>query len=229
MTFTHRILIVDDDDGLRQTLAHQLSETEGFSVTQAENAAKAISLCRDNFFDIHLLDLGLPDMDGRDLCRRLRAAGVRAPIIMLTAHDGDEDTIMGLEAGATDYLTKPFRFGILTARLWAHLRQHQNNGDAAITLGPYVFEPPAKILTDGKRKIRLTDKEVAILRYLCRSPANTASREALLAEVWGYNAAVTTHTLETHIYRLRQKIEADPAEARIILTAPGGYQLRLGG
>jgi DNA-binding response OmpR family regulator len=227
MTAMHRILIVDDDDGLRQTLAHQLTSTEGFAVSEAENAAKAISLCRDGFFDIHILDVGLPDMDGRDLCRRLRAAGVRAPIIMLTAHDTDNDMIGSLDAGATDYLSKPFRLGVLTARLRAHLRQHEHTGDAAMAIGPYTFEPHAKLLLDGKKKIRLTDKEVAILRYLCRAPGNTASREALLAEVWGYNATVTTHTLETHIYRLRQKIEVDPTAATLILTAPGGYQLRL--
>lgn len=166
-------------------------------------------------------------MDGRDVCKTLRERGVRSPIIMLTALDSEDDTVTGLNAGANDYITKPFRLAVLLARVRAHLRQHEQSDDAVFTIGPYQFHPAAKMLSagDGKKKIRLTEKETAILKYLYRIGNKTVSRETLLGEVWGYNAAVTTHTLETHIYRLRQKIEENPADVRLLMTEPGGYRL----
>jgi DNA-binding response OmpR family regulator len=146
---------------------------------------------------------------------------------MLTARDGEADTILGLNAGANDYITKPFKISILLARLRAHLRQHEQSDDAVFTIGPYQFRPSAKVLIAGdSRKIRLTEKETAILKYLYRAGNQMITRETLLNEVWGYNAAVTTHTLETHVYRLRQKIETDPSNADILVTVTGGYQLR---
>jgi DNA-binding response OmpR family regulator len=174
-----------------------------------------------------LMDVGLPDIDGRELCRLIRRQGIKAPIIMLTARDGEADTILGLDAGANDYITKPFKISILLARLRAHLRQHEQSDDAVFTIGPYQFRPSAKVLIAGdSRKIRLTEKETAILKYLYRAGNQMITRETLLNEVWGYNAAVTTHTLETHVYRLRQKIETDPSNADILVTVTGGYQLR---
>jgi DNA-binding response OmpR family regulator len=156
----------------------------------------------------------------------MRAAGVTAPVIMLTAAVQDSDTIMGLEAGANDYVTKPFKFAVLLARIRAQLRVHEQSEDAVYRVGPYEFRPAAKVLIDAKqKKIRLTEKETNILKYLFRSAPNPVPREELLAEVWGYNAAVTTHTLETHVYRLRQKVEPDPGHARLLLTEPGGYRL----
>jgi DNA-binding response OmpR family regulator len=146
---------------------------------------------------------------------------------MLTAVDGDADTIEGLESGANDYVTKPFRLGILLARLRAHLRQHEHSEDAVLQIGPYTFRQNIKMLIDeaANKKIRLTEKETAILKYLYRASTKPVARQILLNEVWGYNAAVTTHTLETHIYRLRQKIEPDPANARLLVTEGGGYRL----
>jgi DNA-binding response OmpR family regulator len=156
----------------------------------------------------------------------MRANGVTAPVIMLTAAVQDSDTIMGLEAGANDYVTKPFKFAVLLARIRAQLRVHEQSEDAVYRVGPYEFRPSAKTLTDQRqKKIRLTEKETNILKYLFRAAPSPVARDELLAEVWGYNAAVTTHTLETHIYRLRQKIEAAPAMARLLLTEPGGYRL----
>jgi DNA-binding response OmpR family regulator len=171
--------------------------------------------------------VGLPDMDGRELCRLFRRANVAAPIIMLTASAGDADTILGLDAGANDYVTKPFRLGILLARIRAHLRQYDQSEDATFALGPYSFRPAGKLLlaAANNRKVRLTEKETAILKYLYRAGGKAVNRETLLHEVWGYNPGVTTHTLETHIYRLRQKIEVDPANAMILVTEPGGYRL----
>ncbi len=227
MSNGHRILIVDDDDMLRHALAEQLELHEEFAVSEAPTAGKALDLAKTQRFDAVLLDVGLPDMDGRSLCRLLRRSGVRAPVLMLTGADSDADTILGLDAGANDYITKPFRLDVLLARLRAQLRQHEASEDAVFTIGPYTFRPSAKLLTDesGKRKIRLTEKETAILKFLYRAGARSIGRDTLLNEVWGYNAGVTTHTLETHVYRLRQKIERNPAKAEILITDGGGYRL----
>ena len=227
MTNGKRLLIVDDDDALREMLNEQLQLHEEFVSFEAESGAKALEMVKADYYDIILLDVGLPDMDGREVCRLMRRNGVRSPIIMLTGADTDSDAILGLDSGANDYVTKPFRLGVLLARLRAHIRQHERSDDALFTIGPYTFQPSARQLYDNEnnKKIRLTDKEVAILKYLFRASDRVVGRDVLLDEVWGYNAAVTTHTLETHVYRLRQKIERDPANARILVTEPGGYRL----
>jgi DNA-binding response OmpR family regulator len=222
-----RILVVDDDDVLRRSLVEQLRLHEDFVIAEAGTAAQGLQEAQGEHVDAVLLDVGLPDMDGREMCRLLRKNGVKAPIIMLTAAAGDSDTILGLDAGANDYVTKPFKLGVLLARLRAHLRQHEQSDDATFAIGPYSFRPSAKMLLDEatRRKIRLTEKETAIIKFLYRAGEKIVNRETLLNEVWGYNAGVTTHTLETHVYRLRQKIERDPANARILVTEPGGYRL----
>jgi DNA-binding response OmpR family regulator len=222
-----RILLVDDDDALRQSLAEQLHLHEEFETAEAGTAAAALDIARTDLFAAILLDVGLPDMDGRDLCRLLRREGVRCPIIMLTAAGSDADAILGLDSGANDYVTKPFRLGVLLARLRAQLRQFEQSEDAVFSIGPYTFRPSAKLLVEEgrNRKIRLTEKETAILKYLYRAGDKVIGRDTLLGEVWGYNAGVTTHTLETHVYRLRQKIERDPSNAEILVTEPGGYRL----
>ena len=222
-----RILIVDDDGALRQSLAEQLELNEEFVCIECGTAARALEMVNGDRFDTIVLDVGLPDMDGRELCRLLRRAGVQVPIVMLTGADSEPDTIRGLEAGADDYVTKPFRLSVLLARLRAHLRQSDHSDAAVFMIGPYTFRPGAKLLTDqsGRRKVRLTEKETAILKYLYRAGDRAIGRDTLLDEVWGYNAGVTTHSLETHVYRLRQKIERDPARAEILVTEPGGYRL----
>src|SRR5258708_29867491 len=226
MRVGRRILIVDDDGALRQSLAEQLELHEEFASVQCDSGAWALQLASTERFDAVLLDVGLPDMGGRELCRLLRRAGVQVPIIMLTGADSDADTVLGLDSGADDYVTKPFRLSVLLARLRAHLRQSEHSDDAVFAIGPYSFRPGAKLMTDasGRKKIRLTEKETAILRYLYHAD-RVIGRDTLLGEVWGYNAAVTTHTLETHVYRLRQKIERDPTRAEILVTEPGGYRL----
>ena len=226
-THQRRILLVDDDEGLRKTLAEQLSLEGDFTCIEAGNGAEALKMARAERPDAILLDVGLPDDDGRQVCANLRAAGISVPVIMVTASSGEADTIRGLNMGANDYIAKPFRLGELLARLRAHLRQHEHSEDALLAIGPYVFKPNVKMLVDEKanKKIRLTEKETAILKYLYRAEKKAVSRETLLGEVWGYNAGVTTHTLETHVYRLRQKIEKDPAKAQILLTDAGGYKL----
>ncbi len=222
------LLLIDDDDMLRRSLVEQLEGLQDFdTIVEAETGAEAVTLATAQVFDIILLDIGLPDMDGRDVCRSMRDVGVRSPIIMLTAADTDDDTVTGLDAGANDYVTKPFRMAVLLARVRAHLRQHTQSDDAIFTIGPYKFQPAAKMLVhdETEKKVRLTEKETAILKYLFRVGNKTVARETLLDEVWGYNAGVTTHTLETHVYRLRQKIEPDPSNAQLLITEPGGYRL----
>jgi len=227
MTQGKKILVVDDDDVLRQSLVEQLRLHEDFVITEANSAAGGLEKSQAEHVDAILLDVGLPDMDGREVCRLMRRNGVKAPIIMLTAAVTDADTILGLDAGANDYITKPFKMAVLLARLRAHLRQHEQSDDAIFAIGPYSFRPSAKMLFDeaARKKIRLTEKETAIIKFLYRAGEKVVGRETLLNEVWGYNAGVTTHTLETHVYRLRQKIERDPANARILVTEPGGYRL----
>jgi len=227
MSAGRTILIVDDDALLRHSLAEQLQLHEEFSTREAGSAAEALDDVRSQHCDAVLLDVGLPDMDGRELCRLMRRSGVRAPILMLTAADGEADTILGLDSGANDYITKPFRLNVLLARLRSQLRQHEQSEDAVFTIGPYSFRPGAKLLVDegARKKVRLTEKETAILKYLYRAGQRIIGRDVLLNEVWGYNSGVTTHTLETHVYRLRQKIERDPAKAEILITEPGGYRL----
>ena len=222
-----KILLCDDDEALRQSLAEQLQLHEEFETVQVGSAGDAIAAAKEHHFDAIVLDVGLPDMDGREACRLLRRNGVKCPVLMLTAHDSDSDTILGLDAGANDYVAKPFRLNVLLARLRAQLRQHEQSEDAVFAIGPYSFRPAQKLLLeeDKNRKVRLTEKETAILKYLYRAGMKVISRDTLLGEVWGYNAGVTTHTLETHVYRLRQKIEADPSNARILVTEPGGYRL----
>lgn len=219
------LLIVDDDADLRGAVAEQL-EAEEFDTVEAATGGEGVRAAEEQRPDLILLDVDLPDMDGREACRRMRKAGVAAPVIMLTAAAADEDTIQGLEAGANDYVTKPYKFAVLLARIRAQLRSAEHSEGAVFRLGVYEFRPAAKLLVDeNQRKIRLTEKETNILKYLYRAGEKPVSREELLAEVWGYNAGVTTHTLETHVYRLRQKIEDDPANARLLLTEAGGYKL----
>jgi len=227
MTAGRRILIVDDDVALRQSLMEQLELNGEFTSVECGDAARTLEVVAKDRFDAILLDVGLPDMDGRELCRLLRRAGVQVPIVMLTGADSEADTVRGLDSGADDYVTKPFRLGELLARLRAHLRQSERSDDAVLTIGPYTFRPGAKLLMDpnGRKRVRLTEKETAILKYLYRAGDRAIRRDTLLGEVWGYNAGVTTHTLETHVYRLRQKIERDPARAEILVTEPGGYRL----
>jgi len=219
------VLLLDDDSMLRASLAEQLAAEGSYSVVEAGTCAEARTRAAETLYEFMILDVGLPDGDGRALARELRDDGVTCPIIMLTAADGEADEVMGLESGANDYVTKPFRFAVLMARAHAHLRSHGQSEDAVYRIGPYTFRPSAKVLLDPQsKKIRLTEKETNILKYLYRS-GETVARETLLHEVWGYNPSVTTHTLETHIYRLRQKIENNPGEARILITETGGYRL----
>ena len=226
MSAQKKILIVDDDDTLRETLKEQFTLHDEYAVSDVANATAGVKILKQTPFDLVILDVNLPDMDGREACKLARRNGYKGPIIMLTAQSSDADTILGLDAGANDYVVKPFRFAVLLARVRTHLRQHEHSEDAVFKVGPYTFKPAAKLLVrDDTKKVRLTEKETAIIKFLYRAGEASVSRETLLQDVWGYNAGVSTHTLETHIYRLRQKIERDPAHAEILVTEGGGYKL----
>jgi DNA-binding response OmpR family regulator len=228
MSATRPILIVEDDDALRQVLADQVASSgiyQSFGAATLDEASRYLGAAEARFDSI-ILDINLPDGDGRDFCAQVRRLGHSMPIIMLTGSSGENDIVSGLNAGANDYIAKPFRANELLARLQAQLRVFDNSEDAVFTIGPYTFRPAAKALIGrDKKRLLLTAKEVDIIKFLYRHANLVVSRQTLLDEVWGYNAGVTTHTLETHVYRLRQKIEVDPTNCRLLVTAPGGYRL----
>jgi DNA-binding response OmpR family regulator len=229
MSAVRPILIIEDDDAVRQMLVEHVAASGMFQSVEASTLSEASKYldAAESRFDSIILDINLPDGDGRDFCAKMRRDGHRMPIIMLTGAGNEEDVVLGLDSGANDYVAKPFRASELLARLNAQLRTFDSSEDAVFTIGPYTFRPAAKLLVraDKNQKIRLTGKEVSILKYLYRAGDRVTSRQVLLNEVWGYNGGVTTHTLETHIYRLRQKIEVDPSDFSILLTVPGGYRL----
>src|ERR1700712_2824677 len=223
------ILLVEDDNALREVLADHFTSSGLFHIFEAATLAEARQHldAPDARFDSIILDVHLPDGDGRDFCAQIRKQGHTMPVIMLTGAFDEGNIVSGLTAGANDYFAKPFRVNELLARVQAQLRLFDTSENATFTLGPYTFRPGAKLLigTDKKQRLRLTAKEVDILKFLYRNANRVVSRQVLLDEVWGYKAGVTTHTLETHVYRLRQKIEVDPANCRLLMTAPGGYRL----
>jgi DNA-binding response OmpR family regulator len=220
------LLLIDDDADLRAALIEQLEHSEGFVVESAGTIKEGRALAETGKAALIILDVDLPDGDGRDACRDMRQAGITTPIIMLSGADQDNDQVRGLDSGANDYVTKPFKFAVLLARIRTHMRLHESSMDAVLSIGGYEFRPASRTLTGPRDKeIRLTDKETSILKYLYRSGDKPVPRDELLREVWGYNASVTTHTLETHIYRLRQKVDLNPESTSIILTEQGGYRL----
>lgn len=212
MPSAKRILLVDENSVPRHSLAEQLTQQAAYAVIEAGSAAQA-QAAQDYAFAI--IDAAL-EGGGEHLADMLRAGGFQGPILLLAE---------AAAAGASPHeqLAKPFRLSALLTRLSAHLGPHGGGEERTFQIGPYLFQPAAKLLT-GARKIRLTEKEANILKFLHRA-GRTVPRETLLHEVWGYSPAVTTHTLETHIYRLRRKIEDDPGRAKILVTENGGYRL----
>jgi DNA-binding response OmpR family regulator len=223
------ILIVEADTANRENLAARLIDV-GFRVKQAATVADAaaLALARDSRINAVILDIDFPDGDGRDLCARLRRHGVKVPVIMLSGDDSEEHVVRGLDSGANDFVVRPFRFAELHARLRAQLRMFEGSEDVSFRIGPYVFRPAAKLLQDpaGGRRIRLTEKEAAVLKYLYRAEGRPVARDVLLREVWGYNPNTDSHTVETHIYRLRRKVEPDPGRISLLINDGGGYRLR---
>jgi DNA-binding response OmpR family regulator len=222
-----KILIVDDDPLLCESLLEQFSLRDEFAATAVNTAAEGVKTLRSELFQLVILDVNLPDIDGHEACKVMRRNGYTGPVIMLTGQSSEADTILGLDSGADDYMAKPFKFAVLLARIRAHLRQHEQSETAVFKIGPYTFRPGARMLIGAdNRKVRLTEKEASILKHLYRAGERVVGRDALLRDIWGYSPGVTTHTVETHIYRLRQKIETDPSRAQILVTESSGYKLR---
>jgi DNA-binding response OmpR family regulator len=208
------ILLVEDNAVLRASLAEQLAREGAYVIVEAADAAEARRKAHGESYALAIIDQSLPDGAGEDLARDLKNEGFDAPVLLLAGADSPPPL--------SDHIVKPFRFADLLARLNHHLSRHAASDDTPVAIGPYLFRPGAKLLMAGGRKVRLTEKETDILKFLHAAGA-TVARETLLHEVWGYNPAVTTHTLETHIYRLRKKIEG--GGAKILLTEEGGYRL----
>ena len=217
MASAKRVLLVDHDAVLRASLAEQLTREGAYAVVEAGSAAEAREQAKDGGYDLAIIDQSLPDGAGDALSRELKMQGFDVPVLLLSDRQAPPQ--------AAEYLEKPFRFADLLARLNQHLSRHAASDDVPVPIGPYLFRPGAKLLTQDGRKVRLTEKETNILKFLYRAQQSVVARDVLLHEVWGYNAGVTTHTLETHIYRLRQKIEPDPSNARLLVTESGGYRL----
>ncbi|MCS6879127.1 MAG: response regulator transcription factor [Geminicoccaceae bacterium] len=225
MSRSPRILVVDGDAEFRRELADQLSLHEGFRVEEAESLREARELLRTRTFDALVLAARLPDGEGRALCRSLRAEGLRAPIFLVL--DGADEPAGDRAEGAEvdGFVARPVRLAELMARLRARLGLAMWSEETSFPVGPYCFRPAQKMLVRGEERIRLTDKETALLEYLCRVGDRPVPRAVLLGEIWGYGAEVTTRTLETHIYRLRQKLEPEPGKHRLLVTEPEGYRL----
>ncbi len=223
MTLAKRILLVDGATPLRQSLSDQLRQSGDFEIEAAETGADALARVAVAGYDAIVIEAALTDMSGRELVRRLRDEGERCPLVLLTAAGAGA----ALESTGFDVLAKPFRIGVLLTLLRSRLSQVGRDLDAVFAIGPYSFRPAAKLMLDpaADRTVRLTEKETAILQFLYRAGQSVTGREALLGAIWGYQAGIDTHTLETHVYRLRRKIETDPANARILITEPGGYRL----
>ncbi|CAI8199657.1 MAG: Transcriptional regulatory protein WalR [SAR116 cluster bacterium] len=223
---TGRLLVVDDDAFLRATLMEQFA-AEGFDeVYEAETLIETFREIDLRNPDLIILDIRLPDGNGIEICRKLRERGFAKPIIILTGQNAEQDIIASLEAGANDYVIKPMRLGKLLARVKSQLWQHKASDTARFSIGGLSFLPANKLLKseDETRKVILTEKESTILKYLYRAHPNCVTKEGLLAEVWGFQNGLSTHTVETHIYRLRQKIKR-LTKKNIILTGMQGYSL----
>ena len=215
-----------NDPALGSAVIEQLDLLGGFVVARRD----CVNLGHDAADLIHsdliLLDADAVGLDGPQQCRDWRGQGIKCPILVLTGRHDDDWVVGALDAGANDVVVKPLRFAVLLARIRAQIRAYESSDESICSIGPYQFHAAGRTLTKGEEPaIRLTDKETAILKFLFRASGAVVARETLLTNVWGYNTAVSTHTLETHVYRLRRKIEADPADAKILVTDDGGYRL----
>jgi two-component system alkaline phosphatase synthesis response regulator PhoP len=224
---TQRILLVEDEPGLVMTLADRLI-SEGYAVESAHDAETGLAQASNDSLDLIILDVMLPGGNGFDICRDLRQRGIRTPIIMLTARGQVIDKVLGLKIGADDYVTKPFEMMELLARVEAQLRRA--GAGPLIPTGSYTF---GDVRVDFRRAeayrgqdvVELSAKEFKLLRYMIEHRGAALSRDELLNEVWGYDAAVTTRTVDVHIAWLRQKLEPNQRHPQFILTLHGvGYR-----
>ena len=227
-----RILVVDDEKLLVKGVKFNL-ENEGYEVECAYDGASAVELARNGRFDLIILDVMMPELDGQEACMRIREFS-NVPIIMLTAKSEDADKLMGFECGADDYVTKPFNILELKARVRALLRRagmaaQQSGTGSKLTMGHIVLDPDARAAWKDGKSVDLTAKEFDLMELLLRNPGRVYSRENLLNVVWGYEYAGDYRTVDVHVRRLREKLELDPANPEYILTKWGvGYYLKHG-
>ena len=220
-----RVLIVEDDRQLRTSITRGLREASHV-VEQAATGEQAIALAKSSAFDVMILDVRLPGIDGLAVCRAVRAAGNRVPILMLTALDDVEDRIAGLDAGADDYLTKPFDFGELMARLRALGRRRLDAVPEKLTVGDLTVDTARRVAQRGERTIELTAKEFALLVYLARNAGRVVSRGELLQHVWDDPHNSYSNIIDVYAGRLRRKIDDDAAEPALFKTVRGmGFML----
>ena len=228
MTALKKILLIESDPDLREALCEQLHCTDQFEVFSSGNNSETLQKLRVQSYDMIVIDLHPLNNEGLEACRLTYAQNVKCPILLLTERNEISRTVFGQDTRASDFILKPFKFPILLARINIQLRKYEKSYDSAFTLGPYTFYPAIKILkTHDNNEIQLTEKETDILKFLYHTVEDVVPRNILLHEVWGYNNSVTTHTLETHIYRLRQKIERNPGAAELLVTESGGYRLEI--
>jgi len=226
-----RILVVEDNRDIARLVQLHLRDAS-YRVDFVENGAEGLERARAARYDLIILDLMLPQLDGLEVCRRLRAEGSQVPILMLTAKTAEVDRVLGLEIGADDYLTKPFSIHELVARVNALFRRidaHAHGGEPAapepVTVGAISIDPASRRVTVDGRAVDLTAKEFDLLLHLARHAGRVYSRAQLLDEVWGYGHDGYEHTVNSHINRLRAKIEHNPADPRYVLTVWGvGYK-----
>ena len=228
MSASTKILLINNDKDLGEALAFQLTLDKKYEIVETSGETSAFSQISNNFCDLVIVNSQSSALNGYNLIKSLRLAGFKKPIIMLINQNNNLDIADDQNRKADEYINKPFRYPVLLKSIETQLHKFKKSENTKYSIGNYIFKPKSKILeSNKKRSIRLTEKENNILKFLYKHIGNIVSRETLLHEVWGYNSKVTTHTLETHIYRLRQKIEDDPSKACLLITETGGYKLRL--
>ena len=221
-----KILLINDDKDLGEALAFQLPLGGKYQILEISGETSALAQINNNFCDLIIINSQSFALKGYDLTKSLRLAGCKKPIIILINQNSNLDIPDDQNHKADEYIIKPFKYPVLLKSIETQLHKFKKSENTQYSIGKYAFKPNSKILeSNKKRSIRLTEKENNILKFLYKNLGNFISREILLHEVWGYNSKVTTHTLETHIYRLRQKIEDDPSNACFLITEPGGYKL----
>jgi DNA-binding response OmpR family regulator len=225
MCSSTKILLVNSDRDLSEALIYQLSLNEKYQIIESD-VDNLFTQINNNSFNIVIINSQPSKLNGHDVAKKLRSGGYKSPIIMLVTHSDASNVDNNLSIESNEYIIKPFKYPALLKSIELQLRQFGKTEDTQHNIGSYVFKPNSKVLENKNKSIRLTEKENDILKFLYKNLKNIVSREILLHEVWGYNSKVTTHTLETHIYRLRQKIEIDPANACFLITETGGYRLK---
>ena len=222
------ILFVSEVLLLKQLLLDQLQKQGEYLLEESLSVTEAISLIVKEHFDCILIDSSLADVSLSNLCKNIRQEGVRSPIILVAEELGEDVAIVALDAGANDYVLKPFKINVLVAKIRSNIRQFEQSEFAILRFGRFSFKPGDKILLNNssKEEVRLTDKETAIIKLLYLSGGEVVTRATLLEEVWGYNTTLTTHTLETHIYRIRQKVGNASSGQDFIATESEGYRMQ---